>query len=243
MRRPALPTTHTHPKPDLRKQRSDGLEARTRLLHAALKLFAEKGFAKTSTREIALAAGANIAAIAYYFGDKTGLYRATFTEPMGSSPRDAVARFSPPELTLREALSHFFGAYLEPLKQGELAQLCMRLHLREMLEPTSQWAVELEQDIKRPHLALVALLCRHLGLARADDGVHRLAFAIAGLAMHLFAGREILQAIRPSLVQTPQSIDRWTPQLVEFALAMVTAEATLRSPATAVPRKRKEKSA
>ena len=50
-----------------RKPRTDGVEARSRLLHTALKLFAQKGFAKTSTREIAQAAGTNLAAIAYYW--------------------------------------------------------------------------------------------------------------------------------------------------------------------------------
>lgn len=48
--------------------RIDGQETRTRLLDAALALFAEQGFAKTSTREIALAAQVNISAISYYFG-------------------------------------------------------------------------------------------------------------------------------------------------------------------------------
>ena len=57
----------------MRGQRTDGAKARQQLLHAGLKLFAEKGFAKTSTREIALAAHANVASISYYFGDKEGL--------------------------------------------------------------------------------------------------------------------------------------------------------------------------
>ena len=62
-----------------RPTRTDGVEARNRLLAAALKLFAEKGFANTSTRQLAAAAGVNIAAISYYFGDKAGLYRAAYT--------------------------------------------------------------------------------------------------------------------------------------------------------------------
>lgn len=227
-------TTPTAPPPPPRGPRSDGVEARSRILYTALRLFAEGGFAKTSTREIALAAGANIAAIAYYFGDKTGLYRATFTEPMGSSPRDAVARFSPPELTLREALSHFFGAYLEPLKQGELAQLCMRLHLREMLEPTSQWAKEFERDIKAPHIAIAGVLCRRLGLARPDDDVHRLTFAITGLAVQLFVSQDLVDAIRPSLLNTPKNVDTWAQRLTGYAIALVEAEA-LRRKAAAKP--------
>ena len=206
-----------------RKPRADGVEARTRLLHAALKLFAQKGFAKTSTREIAQAAGANIAAIQYYFGDKAGLYSATFSEPMGN-PRDVITAFTPPALTLRQALEIFFTAYLAPLKQGELVQDCLRLHLREMLEPTSQWAVEIERDMRQPHDAMVKVLCRHLGLAQPDDDLHRLAFAIVSQGVFLYVGRDVIQAIRPQLINSPDAIDAWVARQTDNALAMVDAE-------------------
>lgn len=52
------------------------------LLAAALKLFGAKGFAATSTREIAAAAGTNVASIAYHFGGKDGLRRACGQEVM-----------------------------------------------------------------------------------------------------------------------------------------------------------------
>ena len=80
-----------------RKPRTDGVEARARLLHTALKLFAQKGFAKTSTREIARAAGTNLAAIAYYFGDKTGLYSACgMTAPKSMFPAPTSANWMLP---------------------------------------------------------------------------------------------------------------------------------------------------
>ncbi|NLI96759.1 MAG: helix-turn-helix transcriptional regulator, partial [Synergistaceae bacterium] len=47
-----------------------------RLLSAAGALFSQKGYDRTSVREIARAAGANAAAVSYYFGGKEGLYRA-----------------------------------------------------------------------------------------------------------------------------------------------------------------------
>ena len=216
---------------DSRKQRSDGAEARKLLLHAALRLFAEKGFAKTSTREIALAAGANLAAISYYFGDKAGLYRAAFTEPMGCA-QDPLTALDPPDLSLRQSLHGFMGSFLAPMKQGELVQQCTRLHFREMLEPTGVWAEEIDNGIKPAHAALVALLCRHLGVKQADDGLHRLAFSITGLAIQLFVTRDIVQAIRPRLLD-PEGIDAWCDQMVNYAEAMVTLEAAQRGSAPA----------
>ena len=41
---------------------------------AAEKLFAEKGFAATSTRDIAKNAGVNVSMISYYFGSKEKLF-------------------------------------------------------------------------------------------------------------------------------------------------------------------------
>ena len=43
----------SQPADDARKPRSDGEQSRLRLLEAAMRLFGEQGFSKTSTREIA----------------------------------------------------------------------------------------------------------------------------------------------------------------------------------------------
>ncbi len=213
---------------DARKQRSDGIEARIRLLHVALRLFAEKGFSKTSTREIAQAAGVNIASIKYYFGDKAGLYRAVFTEPMGSAC-DGGSLVSSMDLPLREALAIFLNEFVAPLKQSDLIQLCIRLHYREMLEPTGLWLEEIDNNIKPSHAALVAVLVRHMGIRKADDDVHRLAFSIVGLAVQMFISRDVVDAIRPSLIGTPAAIDQWVERLTDYAEAMVMADAARRA--------------
>jgi TetR/AcrR family transcriptional regulator, regulator of cefoperazone and chloramphenicol sensitivity len=221
-----------------KKQRSDGANARAHLLHAALRLFSEKGFAKTSIRDIALAAGANVAAISYYFGDKAGLYRAVFTEPLGSA-RDDIALYNQPHFTLRQSLEGFFSGFLEPLRQGEVMQLSTKLHFREMLEPTGLWAEEIDKGIKPAHAALVKVLCRHLGLSKSDDEVHRLAFSITGLAIHMFTSREVMDAIRPQLFGAPNAVEQWAASLVAYSEAMVAVEAARRahlpSPAAGTP--------
>ncbi|SNY91562.1 transcriptional regulator, TetR family [Cohaesibacter sp. ES.047] len=54
-----------------RQTRSEA--TRTALIDAAFELFGDKGYAAASTREIASAAGTNIASITYHFGGKAGL--------------------------------------------------------------------------------------------------------------------------------------------------------------------------
>jgi TetR/AcrR family transcriptional regulator, regulator of cefoperazone and chloramphenicol sensitivity len=53
-----------------------GEETRERILCAALRVFAAEGYDGASTRTLARAAGVNLPAIQYYFGNKEGLYRA-----------------------------------------------------------------------------------------------------------------------------------------------------------------------
>lgn len=53
-----------------------GAQARLALVRAAVEVFGESGLEAATTREIAQRAQQNIAAIAYYFGGKEGLYLA-----------------------------------------------------------------------------------------------------------------------------------------------------------------------
>ncbi len=223
-----LPFPATPALPTAQEPQATGSHARERLLLAGLTLFAQKGFANTATREIAQAAGANVAAISYYFGDKAGLYRAVFVEPLGS-PTDDIPLYDQPHFTLRQSLDGFFAGFLAPMKQGQLVQQCMRLHFREMLEPTGLWAQEVEHGIKPAHAALVAVLCRHLALQAMDDEVQRLAFAISALALQMFMCREVVDAIAPQLVATPGSIDLTATRLADFSMAMVAAEQARRA--------------
>jgi TetR/AcrR family transcriptional regulator, regulator of cefoperazone and chloramphenicol sensitivity len=207
--------------------RSDGLEARNRLLDAALVLFADHGFAKTSTRDIAQAAQTNVASIRYYFGDKAGLYRAVFNDPR-TNPQGDPALIDAPDQTLEQSLRVFLSDFIAPLLNGEASQSCMKLHFREMLEPTGLWDAEIANNIQPAHEALVAALCRHLGVIKADDDLHRLAFSIAGMGMVLHVGCDVIQAIRPQLIATPAALGHYSDSLLHAALALVAAEARRR---------------
>lgn len=61
------------------------------LLNAARKIFASHGYDRTSTRDIAKAAGVNISLISYHFNGKEGLYR-TLLQEMTNAPLETVQR-------------------------------------------------------------------------------------------------------------------------------------------------------
>jgi TetR/AcrR family transcriptional regulator, regulator of cefoperazone and chloramphenicol sensitivity len=211
-----------------RQPRSHGEASRERLLQAGLRLFAQQGYSKTSTRELAESASVNVAAISYYFGDKAGLYRAVSLEPLGS-PADDLERYRDPALSLPQALRGFYLGFLEPLKQGDVARLCMKLHFREMLEPTCLWDESLVHGIKPMHDQLVDVLRRDLGLSAVDDDLQRLAVCLAGLGVHLHVARDVIDQVAPGLTGAPEAFDVWADRLVMFGLAMVDAERRRRS--------------
>lgn len=64
--------------------KNEGLgDPRERILHTATALFAQKGFAAVGVREIARAAGVNIAMISYYYEGKIGILRAVLDSFFG----------------------------------------------------------------------------------------------------------------------------------------------------------------
>ena len=72
------PETHIAPLPARRVRR--GPLTRKQILDASLKLFSEKGFARTSVRDIAQVAGITDAAIYYHFASKRDLFEALIEE-------------------------------------------------------------------------------------------------------------------------------------------------------------------
>jgi AcrR family transcriptional regulator len=87
-----------------------GEQTRQLLLEAAQSLFAEHAFRGTSIRDIARAAGTNVAAVNYHFGSKEKLYRAVF--------RQLAAHFDATKLqAVRDALDKSAG---KPTVEGVL---------------------------------------------------------------------------------------------------------------------------
>ena len=210
-----------------------GERARTRLIGEAARIFAEKGYATASTREICTAAGLNVAAIHYHFGGKEGLYREVLLGPI----RQLAAQldgFDDPALPLIEALRRMLGAFVglgaaSYAVADALIEQGLRLHLREMVEPSPVYAATVAQHIMPHHQAMARMLARHIGVTAPDDDVHRLAFALVAMAHDYCMSREFMNILAPSLIARPDALSLALERLVDWGLALVEHERKRRS--------------
>ncbi len=85
-----------------RKAPNDAKEdTRERLIAAAVRLFAQKGFDGASVKELADAAGVNVSLVSYHFGGKENLYRSCL-EQFGRKRLAVTHRLLQPPSTLEE---------------------------------------------------------------------------------------------------------------------------------------------
>ena len=198
-------------------RRVDSSQVRARIVAAALPLFAAHGYAATPVRAIVQAAGVNLAAIAYYFGDKAGLYRAVLDGPVGAAASDDPP-FDAAGIPLDEAMRRYMRARLLPLGAGPAILLHVRLRLREIVEPTGMLD-ESPRDEARQRLT--DLLARTLQRSPVDADLQRLAFAIFSLISCPYISYDQIRRVEPALFDAPGAIDAWIAQLAAYATAMV----------------------
>lgn len=210
-----------------------GARARESLLREATRIFALKGYAKASTREICQAAGLNVASIHYYFEDKPGLYRAVLLQPLVDVGAQ-LTQLDDPALPLEQALHQLMGAIIGPLAgDDEESAWQTRLHLREMLEPSVGYNDLVAQYVSPFHEALVGLLARHVGARRPDVALHQLAFALVAMANDYCMSRDYMNYLCPELLGRPNAVAQVLERLVGFGCAMVEHEARRRAAAKA----------
>ena len=120
-----------------RAPRRDGAEKRAALLEAAGQIFAERGYAATTSKEICHRAGTNSAAVNYYFGGKDGLYQEVLKEAhrqlVSVEQLDNIAcTQDAPEVKLRAFLGMMLSAASPATKFWGI-----RLFLRELVSPSA----------------------------------------------------------------------------------------------------------
>jgi len=216
-----------------------GAIAREHLIAHATRIFAAKGYAAASTREICQAAGANVAAIHYYFGDKEGLYRAVLTRPI-SAITDQFGGFADPALPFAQAIRRVLQPFVAMAFDTDAdARQVQRLHLREALEPSPVFRDVIARIVVPQHNALAGLLARHCGLTRPDAGIHQLAFALVALANDYCVSREFISLLAPKVLSRADAESRIVDRLVGYSVALLEHEIAQRRAASPAKTARK----
>ncbi len=118
-----------------------GAATRDRILDAAERLFAERGYVSASIRDITAAAGVNLAAVNYHFGGKESLYQEMMlrrVQGMRERRLEAIRAsraLASSERTLEDLLRRLAAAILEPADDPQDAKLMLQLFSREATEP------------------------------------------------------------------------------------------------------------
>lgn len=201
-----------------------GAAARDQLIRQATRIFAAKGFAGASTREICEAAGVNVASIHYYFGDKEGLYREVLLRPIGQMTGQ-FGEFGRTEVPFEVLIRGMLGAFvLMGLKDEPYELDVTRLHMREMIEPSPVFREVVRQSIVPQHDALAATLAHHCGLARPDADIHQLAFAMFAMASDYCMSREFMTMLAPQLLAQPRAAEHIVERLAGYCVALLEHE-------------------
>jgi AcrR family transcriptional regulator len=194
-------------------------ESRTRLLHTAGEIFAEKGFHAATVREICQKAGVNIASINYYFGDKENLYVETVKEAAShceaAAPLPTWPPGTPPRTKLREFIRTFLTRVVmlrEPAWHGLLI-------MREISQPTRA-CVELVDNFIRPTFGVLQTILAELLPADVPQVQRRLiAFSIVGQCLHYRVARPIMSLLVGQAEFDSYGIDQLTDHITTFSLA------------------------
>ena len=213
---------------DQREQR--GAATRAKLLAAAVTLFGEKGFKAVSVREIADFAATNLAAISYHFGDKSGLYKEAFMVPV-QELLSATEQLRNAELDFEPFVRMLYQGFMMPFAlDATRAKLMMKMHHREMVDPSGMLEIFIAESAKPLHDAMITQIHRVVdaaGLARGeppDNAMQRLSFIMFGMATDFYSSSDYIQAFCPGTLTGQVAIDALVDSLVMSACAIVQAE-------------------
>jgi AcrR family transcriptional regulator len=166
--------------------RPDENATRERLLAAALTLFAAKGFAATSTRELASAADCNVSMIAHYFGSKEGLLRELIRTQM-AGPGDELRAMQGSNEPFERKVERFVDYMVTKLHRD---QELMRIVHREVVNGANPGLLEEFGHIIGSSLSLFTALvdeARRAGRVRLDVDPRVACLQLMGMMQFYFA--------------------------------------------------------
>ncbi len=173
---------------------------RDRLLDSAEQLFDDCGFDGTSIRDLAAAAGCNIASVNYYFGGKEKLYVEIWRRHMHLLRETRIASIdkvlceSAGKPSLEDLLESFAHAFIGPLVDESGGPGLMKLMAREMIDPHLPPSM-FGDDVIEPTLSAMqqalAKVCPNL----PESKVPLVVFSLIGQLVHTIRVKMMLHSM------------------------------------------------
>jgi AcrR family transcriptional regulator len=213
---------------------------REKLVEAAGRVFAERGYRATTVREIAKRSGANVAAVNYHFGDKLGLYTEVLQQSVRTARVDAINsaldQNAPPEDILRAVIR----ARLQSVTRPNLQEWRFRILVHELVQPTPALS-RVVNEVSRPiYKRLLELIGSIIDLPPKHEKTRLCVHSIMGqILVYVLAG-PLLTQLWPELEMTPEQVDRIAEHIWDFSLAYL-RHANFGGQQATVPSKRGQK--
>ncbi len=199
---------------------------RERIVDAAGEIFAERGFDATTIRDICQSAGANVAAVNYYFGDKQRLY----VEAVVRAHRWRMERAKLPEWSAgtpaEKKLTDFVTTFIRRVRTGPDDTWHTRLVMREIANP-SEACAELVQSSIRPQFdVLVGILRELLNDAPSDEDLHRNAFSIVGQCLFYHFADPVVRNLLGAEEYERLDAEKLAQHIASFSLSALKGRST-----------------
>jgi TetR/AcrR family transcriptional regulator, regulator of cefoperazone and chloramphenicol sensitivity len=194
---------------------------RERIADAAGEIFAERGFDGTTVRDICQRAGANVAAVNYYFGDKQRLYVEAVVRAHQWRMEKARLPEWPAETPAERKLADFIKTFIRRVRIGPEITWHTRLMMREMAHP-SEACAELVQSSIRPQFEILLQILRELLPAKtSDESLQLTAFSIVGQCLFYHFADAVIRNLITGEEYSALDIDKLAQHITNFSLCSI----------------------
>ncbi len=203
-------------------KRKDGKATKQKLLDAACEVFAEKGFQGATVTEICRRAGANVAAVNYYFGDKDSLYVAAWRQAMRMflDSVDQPPEDFPPEEQFRYIIHGFIRKMLSSDKDRSHMR---RLELMELANPTGLINEAWQEEIAPRQKEMSDLIRQIMGPEATETTVQLCELSIVNQCRgYMVLPMENLDFLEGEQL-TSERVEQIAEHTVQFSLAGIKA--------------------
>ena len=189
------------------------------ILKAAGEIFAERGFRKTTIREICKRSRVNLAAINYYFGDKEQLYLACLKYYQSITAQKYPLNFGINNTdNPQEKLSTFIQTFIFRLLEEGRSTLFGKLLAREFNESTGALDILVEESIKPFFLLLSSIVREIVGNKSPHKIADLCAMSIIGQCLYFRNARPIIFRLRHKEGYTDEDIKEISEHIINFSL-------------------------